>query len=157
MVRMQSLATLSMGIVFGAVGCWALLGSTRPVFAANDRHEEFVICTGAAGITPRSGLDGVWMFDSKRGKLYSTIMDRSIGKTVGFAELDVVKEFGLGTANSVHFVMTTGHIAAGQAALYLVETNSGKMGVYTLGPSSDGNSGVTIMRHDMTNFRGPKG
>ena len=36
-----------------------------PAIAANDRFEEFVICTGAAGITPRSELDGVEAFTTQ--------------------------------------------------------------------------------------------
>lgn len=153
MARTHSLTTLALGIVMGAIGVWALIGSARPVMAASDRHEDYVICTGAAGITPRSQLDGVWLLDYKQGKLLATIVDRSIGKTVGFADLDLMKEFDLGPNQNVHFLMTTGHIAAGQAALYLVETTSGKLGVYTLGPSSFGSTGVTIMRHDLTSFR----
>jgi hypothetical protein len=98
-------------------------------------------------------LDGVWLLDYKQGKLLATMVDRTIGKTVGFAELDLVKEFGLGVNANVHFLMTTGHIAAGQAALYLVETGSGRFGVYTLGPTGDGSTGVTIVRHDLTSFR----
>lgn len=157
MLRARSLSLLLVGAVLGVVGSWVFMNSAKTAFANNDRNDDFVICTGPAGITPRSQLDGIWLLDAKRGKLYSTIMDRSAGKAVGFAELDVIREFGLGAAGSIHFVMTTGHIAAGQAALYLVETNSGKFAVYTLGPSSDGGAGITIMRHELTNFRGPKG
>jgi len=94
--------------------------------------------------------------DYRSGKLLATIVDRSVGKTVGFAEMDLVSEFGVAPNQNVHFLMTTGTIAAGQAALYLAETNTGKFGVFTLGPSPDGNSGVTILRHDMTSFRRTK-
>src|SRR5438309_8445494 len=108
MARTHSLMTLSLGILLGAIGSWTLIGSARPVMAASDRHEDYVICTGAAGITPRSQLDGVWLLDYKQGKLLATIVDRSIGKTVGFADLDLVKEFGFSPNQNVHFLMTTG-------------------------------------------------
>jgi hypothetical protein len=133
-----------------------MVNGARPVLASNDRHEDYVICTGAAGITPRSQLDGVWLLDYKQGKLLATIVDRALGQTVGFADLDLLKEFDLTASQNVHFLMTTGHIAAGQAALYLVETSSGKFGVYTLGPNPSGETGVTIMRHDLTSFRKTK-
>jgi hypothetical protein len=153
MVRTHSLVTLSLGVLLGAVGSWAFFGPVHPVMAASDRHDDYIICTGAAGVTPRSQLDGVWLLDYKQGKLLATIVDRSIGKTVGFADLDLVKEFGLSPNQNVHFLMTTGHIAQGQAALYLVETTTAKFGVYTLGPNAFGSTGVTIMRHDLTSFR----
>ena len=45
----------------------------------------------------------------------------------------MVSEFGLPPRADVHFLMTTGQIANGQAALYVAETTSGKFGVYTMG------------------------
>jgi hypothetical protein len=53
----------------------------------------------------------------------------------------------------VHFLMTTGTIAQGQAALYVAETTTGKFGVYTLGPDPAGQQGLVIRRHDMVLFR----
>ena len=50
--------------------------------------------------------------------------------------------------------MTTGMIAQGQAALYIAETTSGKIAVYTMGPRTDGQPGVMIRKHDMVPFRG---
>ena len=49
--------------------------------------------------------------------------------------------------------MTTGSISQGQAALYIAETNTGKFGVYTMGPRPDGNTGIALRRHDMVLFR----
>ena len=54
-------------------------------------------------------------------------------------------------------MMTTGMIANGQAALYVTETTSGKIGVYSMGPRDDQQSGVQIKRHDLVLFRQPKG
>ena len=68
-------------------------------------------------------------------------------------EVDLVTEFGLAPRADVHFLMTTGQIAMGQAALYVAETTSGKFGVYTMGPRPDGQLGVVIRRHDMVTFR----
>jgi hypothetical protein len=53
-------------------------------------------------------------------------------------------------------MMTTGQIAASQAALYITETTSGKMGVYSMGPRQDANPGVQIRKHDLVFFREPK-
>ncbi|MFL5331403.1 MAG: hypothetical protein ACJ8C4_21145 [Gemmataceae bacterium] len=153
MQRFQYLPALVFGIGLGIGLTFFTMAGTRPVAAGNDRHENYIICTGAAGVSPKSPLDGVWLLDYKAGKLLATIVDRSVGKTVGFAETDLVSEFGVGANQNVHFVMTTGTISGGQAALYLAETTSGKFAVYTMGPSSDGASGVTILRHDMTTFR----
>jgi len=50
-------------------------------------------------------------------------------------------------------MMTTGQVTNGQAALYVAETQSGKFGVYTMGPRPDGAAGISIRRHDLTLFR----
>lgn len=131
----------------------AFLGGPRAASAANDRLDGSIICTGSAGVNPRSPLDGVWLLDAKTGRLLATIVDRSAGKIVGFAEVDVAKEFGLSSGSSGQFMMTTGTIAMAQSALYLAEISTGKFAVYTMGPSTEGASGVTILRHDMTSFR----
>jgi hypothetical protein len=123
------------------------------VAAANDRQDNYILCTGMAGVNPRSPMEGVWLLDYKQGKLLATIIDRTVAKTVGFAEMDLMSEFGIGPNTNVNFLMTTGTITGGQSALYLVETNSGKFGVYTMGPATNSLSGVSIMRHDMTSFR----
>jgi hypothetical protein len=99
--------------------------------------------------------DGVWLLDYRSGKLLGTVIDRSIGKIVGWAEVDLVTEFGLPPKAEVHFMMITGSIAQGQAALYVAEVTTGKFGVYTMGPSPD-NSGIIIRRHDLTSFRPEK-
>jgi hypothetical protein len=69
--------------------------------------------------------------------------------------MDLVTEFGLPPRQNVHFMMTTGMIANGQAALYVAETSSGKFGVYTMGIRPDGQGGVMIKRHDLVLFRQP--
>jgi hypothetical protein len=121
----------------------------------NDRFEDYVMCTGAVTVNQRSQLDGVWLLDYRAGKLLSTVIDRGSGKIGGWAELDLTKEFGIPPKQNVHFMMTTGTISQGQAALYVAETTSGKFSVYTLGTDATG-SGLSIRRHDMVSFR-PKG
>ena len=64
-------------------------------------------------------------------------------------------EFGIAPKQDVHFLMTTGTIAQGQAALYVCETATGKFGVYTMGAGETG-GGIQIRRHDMTTFRAAK-
>lgn len=122
---------------------------------SNDRYQDFILCTGPVAITPRAPTDGVWMLDYKTGKLLGTVIDRVLGKIVGWAEVDLVTEFGIPPKQDVHFMMTTGSIAQGQAALYVAEVTTGKFGVYTMGPSPEG-QGVIIRRHDLTTFRASK-
>src|SRR5688572_26330233 len=129
---------LAIGLVIGAT--WRAPAPT--VWAANDRHEDFILCTGPAAIRPGAPTDGVWLLDYRTGRLLGTLVDRNNGKVVNWAEVDLVKEFGLSPRQGVHFLMTTGGVAHGQAALYLAETTSGKFGVYTLGQRADGQPGV---------------
>jgi hypothetical protein len=119
----------------------------------SDRFEDYIMCTGAVAVNPRAPTDGVWLLDYRAGKLLGTVVDRGVGKIVGFAELDLPKEFGIPPKQNVHFLMTTGTIAQGQAALYVAETTSGKFGVYTLGPDPVTGAGLVIRRHDLTTFR----
>lgn len=144
---------LTLGLVAGVLATALWLGQPKPVHAANDRYEDYVICTGAVQITPRSLTDGVWLLDYKSGKLLGTVIDRVLGKIVGWAEVDLTSEFSIQPRQNVHFMMTAGNITNGQAAVYVAETTTGRMGVYTMGPRLDGQSGVGIRRHDMVFFR----
>jgi len=105
-------------------------------------------------VNPRIQTDGVWLLDYRAGKLLGTVIDRNQGKIVGWAEVDLQTEFGIAPKQDVHFMMTTGYITQGQSALYLAETTTGQMGVYTMGPGPNG-SGVVIRRHDVTKYRQP--
>lgn len=144
---------LTAGILIGALGAGLLWGQIKPARAANDRFEDYVMCTGAVSIMPRALTDGVWLLDYRNGKLLGTVIDRNVGKIVGWAEVDLVAEFGLAPRQDVHFLMTTGNIAQGQAALYVAETTTGKFGVYSMGPRPDNQPGVAIRRHDIVSFR----
>jgi hypothetical protein len=141
------------GVLLGILAALLYFGQSRPALAANDRYEDSVMCTGAVAITPRSLTDGVWLLDYRTGKLQGTVIDRSAGKIIGWAEVDLTAEFGVQPRQNVHFMMTTGQVALGQAALYVAETTTGKFGVYTMGPRTDGRPGVTIRRHDLVSFR----
>ncbi len=137
----------------GVVATLFFVGQPRPVGAAsNDRYQDFVMATGAVSINPKVQTDGVWLLDYKAGKLLGTVIDKSQGKIVGWAEVDLRTEFGLAAQADVHFMMTTGYITQGQSALYLAETSTGQFGVYTMGPGANGN-GIAIRRHDITKFR----
>lgn len=139
-----------------AVGVAATLffiGQPRPVGAASsDRYQDFVMATGAVSLNPRVQTDGVWLLDYKAGKLLGTVIDKTQGKIVGWAEVDLRTEFGIAAQADVHFMMTTGYITQGQSALYMAETSTGQFGVYTMGPGPNGN-GISIRRHDITKFR----
>jgi hypothetical protein len=148
---------LAVGLLLGGAAV-LLFTSHQPIArAGNDRYEDYILCTGAVAINPRSPTDGVWLLDYRSGKLLGTLIDRVQGKIVGWAELDLVTEFGLPPRQNVHFMMTTGMIAMGQAALYVAETTTGKFAVYTMGQRPDGQAGVMIRRQDMVNFRTGKG
>jgi hypothetical protein len=120
--------------------------------ASNDRYQDFIMATGAVSLNPKIQTDGVWLLDYKAGKLLGTVIDRTQGKIVGWAEVDLSAEFNLQARADVHFMMTTGYITQGQSALYLAETTTGQFGVYTMGPGVNG-TGVAIRRHDLTKFR----
>jgi hypothetical protein len=153
MERIQRPLWIMVGFVAGLVGAVAYFGQAGRALASNDRYEDYVICTGAAHVSPRWPMDGVWLLDYRSGKLLGTVIDRVAGKITGWAETDLVSEFGIAPRENVHFVMATGNVAVGQAALYVAETTTGRFGVYTLGPRTDGQAGLVIQRHDMTSFR----
>jgi hypothetical protein len=134
----------------GAVGFW--LGRPREAWACNDRYNDYILCTGPVSLIKGQPLDGVWMLDYNGGKLLGTLIDRGLGKITGWAEVDLVTEFDLPPKQNVHFLMTTGMISQGQAALYVAEIHSGKFGVYTMGPRADNQPGVVIKRHDLVKF-----
>lgn len=144
---------LTVGVLLGAVGVAFWLAGSRPVEAGNDRHEDYILCTGSVAALQRVPTDGVWLLDYRSGKLLGTVIDRGAGKIIGWADVDLVGEFGIPPRQNVHFMMTTGQVANGQAALYVAETTTGKFGVYTMGPRRDGGQGIAIIRHDLTLFR----
>jgi hypothetical protein len=146
---------LFMGVVLGVGGAVLYLRPSSVNAGSNDRFEDYIMCTGSVGVTARAPTDGVWLLDYRSGKLLGTVIDRTTGKILGWAEGDLVTEFGLPPRQNAHFLMTTGQIAQGQAALYIAETNTGKFGVYTLQPRIDGQPGVPfqIRRHDLVPFR----
>jgi hypothetical protein len=144
---------LALGLALGVIGAGAYFGSSRPALAnATDRYEDYILCTGPVTLNPQVPTDGIWLLDYRAGKLLATVIDRTRGKIITWAELDLVKEFAIPPKQNVHFMMTTGTITQGQAALYLAETATGRFGVYTMGPRPDA-AGVVIRRHDLTMFR----
>ena len=153
MKAISKLAFLVGGIAVGVIATMFYLGQPQQAGAAtNDRYQDYIMATGAVSVNPRVQTDGVWLLDYRAGKLLGTVIDRTEGKIVGWAEVDLQTEFGLAARQDVHFMMTTGYITQGQSALYLAETATGQFGVYTMGPGVNGN-GITIRRHDMTKFR----
>ena len=148
-----SLGLVALGLALGTGTTVFYLGQPKPAVAAsNDRHQDYIMATGAVSVNARVQTDGVWLLDYKAGKLLGTVIDRAQGKIVGWAEVDLINEFALKAQQDVHFMMTTGYITQGQSALYLSETSTGQFGVYTMGPGVN-NSGIVIRRHDMTKFR----
>ena len=155
MKDVQRLLWLAAGLGLGVLGVMIYQAGLNSARAANDRYEDYILCTGLASTNPRSPSDGVWLLDSRSGKLLGTVVDRDRGTIGGWAEVDLASEFGVAPQQNMHFVMTTGQINRTQAALYVAETASGKFGVYTLGPRNDGQPGLMIHRHDLVLFRQP--
>lgn len=161
MKDLSRLLWLGAGLVLGAAGVGLYLGQPRTVEAANDRFQDYIMCTGTVSSQLvvggrgriNSPLDGVWLLDYRSGKLLATVIDKQTGKVLSWAELDLVKEFGIPPRQNVHFLMTTGSISFNHGALYIAETTSAKFGVYTMEPRADGEPGMEIRRHDLSSFR----
>ena len=113
---------LTAGALVGALAALLWAGRPHQALANSDRYEDYILATGAVATNVHVPTDGVWMLDYRAGKLLGTVIDRNLGKIVGWAEVDLVSEFGLPPRKDVHFIMTTGMIAQGQAALYVAET-----------------------------------
>ena len=151
MKAVGQLAGVGLGVVVGVLGTVFYLGQPRPAGAAsNDRFQDHIMATGAVSVNPRIQTDGVWLLDAKTNRLLGTVIDRTQGKIVGWSEVDLRAEFGANP--DAHFMMTTGYVTQGQSALYLAETTTGKLGVYTMGPGTGG-TGVVTRRHDMNPYR----
>jgi len=151
----KHLLTLAAGGGLVALGLAAGLflgGTPTPVAAGTDRFQDYVMATGAVSLSARTQVDGVWMLDYRSGKLLGTCIDKTQGKIVGWSEVDLVSEFEVQPRQDVHFMMVTGYISAGQSALYVAETVTGKFGVYTMAAGPNG-QGVVVRRHDLTTFR----
>ncbi|MSQ97161.1 MAG: hypothetical protein EXR98_21770 [Gemmataceae bacterium] len=146
---------LAAGLAVGIAGTVYFRPAPQPVWAGNDRHEDYIMATGAINIGGRTLSDGIWMLDYRGGKLLGTIVDPNFGKAVPWAEVDLVKEFNIPPKQNVHFLMTTGSIINGHTALYLAEINTGRFAVYSMSPRLDGTGGMMIRRHDATQFRAP--
>lgn len=146
-------AGLAVGVLFGLTASVFYFNQVQQAGASsNDRFQDFVMATGPVTANPRAPMDGVWLLDYRSGKLLGTVIDKSLGKIVGWAEVDLVSEFQVAPRQDVHFMMVTGWVSQGQSALYVAEVNTGKFGVYSMTPGING-AGVVIRRHDMTTFR----
>jgi hypothetical protein len=169
------LSALGLGLLGGVLAAFACLHQGEPVHAGDTDHfEDYALCTGAISADWKSRarfnasanaykyyttsveIDGVWLLDYRTGRLLGSACERKQGQIIGWAEVDLAKEFGIKPKQKVHFAMTTGEIAAGQAALYIIETTTGQMGIYTMVPQPGGNPAVVINRHDISVFRKPK-
>lgn len=153
MKRTSIIVSGLMGLALGIIGSVMYLSQPRLVQAAsNDRYGDFILATGSVSVRAGVQTDGVWLLDYRTGKLLGTVIDRTQGRIMGWAEVDLTRQFDVKPLQDVHFMMATGYITQGQSALYVAETNTGKFGVFTMGPGPNG-GGVVIRQHDMTTFR----
>lgn len=144
---------LTLGVVLGVAATAYFGAETRPAWAYNDRHEDYIMATGPIMTGPGMTSDCVWLLDYRAGKLLGTIVDRNTGKVQNWADVDLMQQFNLNPKQNVHFLMTTGMPMGGQSTLYITEIASGRFGVYGMGPRRDGRPGIDIFRFDMTSFR----
>jgi len=151
-------ALIAFGLLCGLGTGWLLFSPSPSAAAGNDRHDESVLCTGSVYAGPVGmDLDGVWLLDYRTGKLLGTIINRGNGSVSGWSEVDLVSQFQVAPHANVHFMMTTGQVGKGQAALYIAEMTSGKFGVYSmLAPDGGLRGRVEIHRHDIVSFRAAK-
>jgi hypothetical protein len=157
MKGMRQVLWVGVGLLVGALAAtWYVSQQPRAEAGANDRYDDYILCTGAVASNPKMPTDGVWLLDYRAGKLLGTVIDRTSGKILGWSELDLVTEFGLPPRQNVHFLMTTGQLPMGQSALYIAETTSGKFGVYTMNLRADVHPQVLIRRQDLVMFRQAK-
>jgi len=114
----RRLLWLGVGLLLGAFSAMLFLGHQPRAEAANsDRYDDYILCTGSVATTLKSPLDGVWLLYYRAGKLLGTVIDRTGCKIVGWAELDLVTEFGLPPGQNVNFLVTTGQVAQGRAGV----------------------------------------
>lgn len=166
MLVRRAFMPVAAALICGVAVGW-FFNSKQPVFAgsSSDRYEDFVMVAGPINQSftnnnnqfLNADLDGIWILDYKSGKLLATTINRQNGKLVAFGEVDLVKEFEIAPRANVHFVMTTGVVVRGQSVLYLVETTTGKMGVYSMlsseSSTGSGSERIMVRRHDMTSIR----
>lgn len=167
MLRQKAWLPVLGALVIGITAGW-FFSARQPVWAggSNDRHQDFILATGPVNQAFSSNaaflnadLDGVWLLDYRSGKLLASTINRQTGKMISWGEMDLVKEFDIAPRSEVHFMMTTGTVVKGQSVLYLVETNTGKVGVYSMtanetATAGSNNGNIIIRRHDQTSFRG---
>jgi hypothetical protein len=164
---------LTIGLLFGGLLAGLFAGRQTPVLAATDHFEDYVLCTGTVTAKMKSTarfnagsqayhhhhefipFDGVWLLDYRAGSLMGSVIDRASGKMLGWARVDLLPEFGIQPQQPVHFMMSTGSVSQEQSALYLAETTTGQIGVYTMAPNPNDPSGIMIQRHDRGRFRSP--
>ena len=155
MRKLAPLLWLTLGVAAGVAATTVQQMSSRPVLAGNDRHEDYIMCTGQINLGINIQSDCIWLLDYRGGKLLGTIVDKNLGKVMPWSEVDLVQEFNIPPKQNVHFMMTTGSQIKGQTALYLTEVNSGRFGVYTMVPALDGTGRMRIFRNDGTLFKAP--
>ena len=146
---------LALGIALGALAMMVHERAAPPALAHNDRHEDYIMCTGQIQLGVNLQADCVWLLDYRAGKLLGTMVDKNLNKIMPWSEVDLVQEFNIPPKQNVHFMMTTGTLIKGQTALYLTEINTGRFGVYTMVPAMDGTGRMRIFRNDTTLFKAP--
>lgn len=152
-MRWQVIASACCGAITGwwlGVSWW----QAEKVEAANDRLQEFAMATGAIQAGPMGhDQDGIWLLDGKSGKLYASSVSRLTGKVLAWAEVDLLREFGLPSAKEARFLVTAGQVGRGASVLFVAEMTVGRLGVYSMSLAEGHNPGVIVRRHDLVAFR----
>ncbi|MDG3005307.1 hypothetical protein [Paludisphaera mucosa] len=136
------------GLIVGLIlGVLIAGGRPQPMLAGgSDRSGESIVVTGPIAVRFDEGHkvqipeDALYYLDYKAGKLKATLPTYRQTATGTrhldvFAERDLVADFALDVDNGPkpHFLMTTGQLGTlgeGWAPLFVIETTTGKAGVY---------------------------
>jgi hypothetical protein len=146
---------LALGVALGVAATMVHQSASQPALAFNDRHEDYVMCTGQITLGVNLQADCIWLLDYRAGKLLGTMVDKNMNKIMPWSEVDLVQEFNIPPKQNVHFMMTTGSLVKGQTSVYLTEITSGKFAMYTMVPAMDGTGRMRIFRNDASMFKVP--
>src|SRR5205085_967871 len=63
---------LALGLTVGAGATFYFRSESQPVWAGNDRSEDYIMTTGPISLGQNVTVDGIWVLDYRAGKLLGT-------------------------------------------------------------------------------------
>src|SRR5438128_12604671 len=80
---MKTTLWLLLGLVVGVSATIYFRPVSQPVWAGNDRHEDYIMTTGPIVFGPNNTSDGIWLLDYRPCQLLGTIVAKNGSKTMG--------------------------------------------------------------------------